>query len=61
MSNLSDIGLSLQKLGRGVRELVEAVQRLRHIGIEDLGLALPKIVLVGDQSTGKSSLIEGIR
>lgn len=41
-------------------ELVKKIQELSHLGIEDNKIALPKICVVGDQSTGKSSLIEGI-
>ena len=44
---------TLEVLGRGVKELVQAVQDLRHLGVEDLVLPLPKIVVVGDQSTGE--------
>lgn len=50
----------LQVLGRGVKRLVQVIQELRYLGVEDLVLTLPKIACVGDQSAGKSSLIEGI-
>ncbi|KAI9672960.1 MAG: hypothetical protein M1817_003124 [Caeruleum heppii] len=55
----SDVA-ALDRLGRGVKKFVEAINELRHLGVEDLVLPLPKIVIVGDQSTGKSSLIEAI-
>ena len=51
----------LEILGREVKELLQAIQKLRHIGIEDFVIPLPKIAVVGGQSAGKSSLIEGIR
>ncbi|KAJ5993750.1 hypothetical protein N7451_009474 [Penicillium sp. IBT 35674x] len=43
-----------------MRDLVKKVQKLSQLGIEDNQIALPKVCVVGDQSTGKSSLIEAI-
>lgn len=40
--------------------LVKKIQNLSHLGIEDSNIRLPKICVVGDQSTGKSSVIEAI-
>ncbi|MCJ1478410.1 hypothetical protein MMC13_007090 [Lambiella insularis] len=53
-----DVGL--EALARDPQRLIQAIQNLRHLGIETLGVSLPKICVVGDQSTGKSSLIEGM-
>lgn len=51
---------SLDHLAFDMKWLVKKIQDLSHLGIEDNTIALPKICVVGDQSTGKSSLIEGI-
>ncbi|KAJ5923270.1 dynamin GTPase [Penicillium verhagenii] len=51
---------SLDRMTLDMRDLVRKVQKLSHLGIEDSKIALPKVCVVGDQSTGKSSLIEAI-
>ncbi|PWY91926.1 dynamin family protein [Aspergillus sclerotioniger CBS 115572] len=51
---------SINLIANNMKELVKKIQDLRHIGIEDQQIALPKICVIGDQSAGKSSLIEGM-
>lgn len=52
--NHSDANLAI--VGYHRKRLVKFVQDIRHLGLEDLGVPLPKICVIGDQSTGKSSL-----
>ena len=47
-------------LGRSARKLVDTINKLVVHGVEANDLPLPKLVVVGDQSSGKSSLIEAI-
>lgn|SRR5690606_27167406 len=52
-----DGGLGVLKFG--MKEMVEFINHLRALGIEGL-MTLPRIAVVGNQSAGKSSLIEAI-
>lgn len=45
--------------GLGVKELVDAINDLQNLGL-DASVPLPNIVVVGEQSAGKSSFIEAI-
>ena len=46
-------------IGGQLRSVVSLIDRLRDIHLEEY-IKLPKIVVVGSQSSGKSSLIEQI-
>jgi hypothetical protein len=53
-------GASLELIGEKVNLLVDAIEELRKLGLKELDTELPELVLIGDQSAGKSSLMSAI-
>lgn len=52
-------GAGIRAVGQSVRLCVNAVEEMRKLGIPGIDQSIPELVMVGDQSAGKSSLMSG--
>ncbi|KAK0121145.1 hypothetical protein ONS96_011324 [Cadophora gregata f. sp. sojae] len=58
MRPLEPDGLAI--VGRDAKRLIDTIEKLKQIGLQSVDTELPELVLVGDQSAGKSSLMGAI-
>ncbi|KAH5731245.1 hypothetical protein HBI17_217790 [Parastagonospora nodorum] len=50
----------LDALSAHVKDIITTINSLEDLGLQHLKIPLPKIIVIGEQSTGKSSVIEAI-
>ncbi|CBX96177.1 similar to dynamin family protein [Plenodomus lingam JN3] len=50
----------IDPLGRDVKEAATALSQLEGLGLQKFDISLPRCIVLGQQSTGKSSVIEAI-
>src|SRR5689334_9247004 len=41
-------------------QLLDTIDKLRNQGLRDHNISLPQLIVCGDQSSGKSSVLEGV-
>ncbi|KKY20906.1 putative dynamin family protein [Phaeomoniella chlamydospora] len=54
------MGSTIPVASQKAKKMMECVRNLQHLGVEDAAPELPSVCVIGDQSVGKSSLIEAI-